>query len=297
MNKKALLGILGIFILMLFFPNSLWSQDLDKLTVGSTYHVVLKDGSELHGELVQKSADQIVIKTAAMGEITIAAGDIEKIDETTAADYKGGKYRFPNPSYSKYLWGQTGRNLKKGDGYYQNVLIVFNSAHYGITNWFSIGAGFEGISTFMGEPIFFVMPKFGYEFFKNFSAGISYLYGNAAVAIEEGGFSGIGVIYGTVTYGNMDYNGTVGFGWAHAEGSMTNDPLITVSGMARVARRLAIVTENYLIPADPYYAIFSYGLRILGERSAFDISFLNSKDIAEVFPVGLPVWISYSFHF
>jgi len=297
MNKTAMLGILGFFISMLFFPTSLWAQDLDKLTVGSTYHVTLKDGSELHGELIQKTEDQIVIKTTTMGEITISASNIDKIQETVAADYKKGKYRFPNPSYSKYLWGPTGRNLKKGDGYYQNVLILFNSAQYGITDWFSIGAGFEGISTFKGQPIFFLMPKFGYEFFKNFSAGISYLYGNAAFAIEESGFSGIGVIYGTVTYGNLDYNGTVGFGWAHAEGSMTNDPLITVSGMARVSRSLALVTENYLVPADPYYAVFSYGLRILGERSSFDISFLNSKDIAKVFPVGLPVWISYSFHF
>ncbi len=297
MNKKALLGIMGIFVLMLFFPNSLWSQDLDKLTVGSTYHVVLNDGSELHGELISKTSDQIVIKTTAMGEVTLSVSDIDEIDETGESDYRKGKYWFPNPSYSKYLWGPTGRNLKKGDGYYQNVLVVFNSAHYGITDWFSIGAGFEGISTFKGQPIFFIMPKFGYEFFKNFSAGISYLYGNAAFAIEEAGFSGIGVIYGTLTYGDMNYNGTVGFGWAHAEGTMTNEPLITVSGMARVAQRLALVTENYLVPADPYYAVFSYGLRILGERSSFDISFLNSKDIAKVFPVGLPVWISYSFHF
>lgn len=297
MNKKSVISIIGVFILILGAPNNLLSQDLDKLTVGSNYHVTLKDGSELHGELVNKTSNQIVLKTAAMGEVTISATDIDEIQETSESDYKGGKYWFPNPSYSKYHFGSTGRNLKKGDGYYQNVLIVFNSAHYGITDWFSIGAGFEAISTFMGQPLFFIMPKFGYEFFKNFSVGVSYMYGNQSAAIAEEGFAGIGIINGIITYGNDDYNGSVGFGWAHSADNLTSDPVITISGQARVARRLALVTENYLIPADPYYGIFSYGLRILGERSSFDISFLNSKDIATVFPVGLPVWISYTFHF
>jgi len=297
MNKKAIIYIMGILISLFLFPSLLIAQDIDKLTVGSTYHVTLKDGSEIHGELVSKTSDQIVIKTAAMGEVSLSVEDINKIEETSQSDYKKGKYWFPNPSYSKYHWGSTGKNLKKGDGYYQNVLVIFNSAHYGITDWFSIGAGFEAISTFSGEPLFFVMPKFGYEFFKNFSVGVSYLYGNQSVAIKEEGFAGIGIIFGTVTYGNSNFNGSVGLGWAHSAENLTSDPVITVSGMARVARRLAIVTENYMIPADPYYYIFSYGLRILGERSSFDISFLNSKDIASVFPVGLPIWISYSFHF
>ena len=64
-------------------PYNLYSQDLDKLNIGSTYHVTLNDGSELHGELVSKTSTQIVLKTATMGEVTISATDIDEIEETS----------------------------------------------------------------------------------------------------------------------------------------------------------------------------------------------------------------------
>lgn len=59
--------------------------------------------------------------------------------------------------------------------------------------------------------------------------------------------------------------------------------------MARVSRRIGLVTENWLVPADGYTGLISYGLRFMGERMTVDLAFINNADIADdVSVIGLP---------
>jgi len=285
-------------MLMLFLVSVAFSQEVIMQEPGKLVEVELYDGSTILGEVASEDSEIIIIKSATLGELTIKKSDIRELTEIKASQIKEGEYWFKNPNSTRYLFGPTGRNLKKGEGYYQNILITTNLAHYGVTDWFSIGGGFEGISTFAGEPIFFILPKFGFEITEKFSVGAGYVYANAATLIDdEGGFAGVGFGYGAATYGTSDDHATFGIGWGQASGEFTDAPIFTISGMTRVSRRIALVTENWLIPTDPYYWVSSYGIKIIGERSSFDIALINSKDIATVFPVGLPIWFSYNFYF
>ena len=276
-----------------------FSQQEIQQKPGKLVELKLSDGTSMMGEVISEDSESITIKSATLGEMTIKKSDIKEMTEIKSSQIKKGKYWFANPNSTRYLFGPTGRNLKKGQGYYQNVLITTNMAHYGITDWFSIGGGFEGVSLVIGEPVFFIMPKFGFEITEMFSVGAGYVYANAAAAFEEeGGFKGIGLAYGAITYGNDDYHATIGLGWGQAGGELTNNPFITFSGFTRVSRRIGLVTENWMIPTDQYYWIFTYGIKLLGEKSSFDIAFINSRDIAEeVAVVGLPIWFSYNFYF
>ncbi len=260
--------------------------------------VKLKDGTTMMGELIFEDAESISLSTSSLGEVTINRSDIRNISEIKPEQMKKGGLWFANPNYSRYLFTQTGRNLRKGEAYYQNVLFTTSLAHYGVTDWFSIGGGFEAISTFSGKPVFFILPKFGFNITEKISVGAGYTYANAAAAFdEEDGFKGIGFGYGVFTYGTDDNHASFGLGWGQAAGEFTNKPLYILSGMTRVSRKIALVTENWIIPTDPYYWVFTYGIKILGERSSFDIALVNSKDIADIFPVGLPIWFSYNFYF
>jgi hypothetical protein len=54
---------------------------------------------------------------------------------------------------------------------------------------------------------------------------------------------------------------------------------------------LALITENWFVPLggnDEYFGVASYGLRILGEKTSFDIGFINNKDIASSIFIGIP---------
>jgi hypothetical protein len=47
------------------------------------------------------------------------------------------------------------------------------------------------------------------------------------------------------------------------------------------------------VPDDEgYYAVFSYGLRFMGESIAVDLAFLNNGDIAESIIIGIP-WVDF----
>jgi len=264
-----------------------------------THIVYLNDGSSIYGKLISENDLEIKLQTANMGEVTIKKSEIKKIEVVQETQFKKGKYWFPNPNSTRYLFGPTGRNIKKGNGYWQNIDIIFNSAHYGFTDWFSVGAGFEAISTFSGHPIFMIMPKVGFNITDKFSAGGGIFYINADLASEgdeilETSFSG-GLAYGVVTYGTEDINGSVGAGWAFSgEGDFSNEAIISLSGMARVSRRLAIITENWFVSEG---FLLTYGVRFMSEKLSVDWALVNNKDILKTFPIGLPIWLSVNVNF
>ncbi len=214
-----------------------------------------------------------------------------------------GKYWFENPSYNRYFLGQSAKPLRKGEGYYQNVWVFFNAAHYGITRNITIGGGFEFLSTFAAQtPIFFLSAKAGFHLGKRSSAGatirylnIANLSGNDDIETDLAG----GVLLGTAqyTYGTNDHNMTGGIGYGMAAGEAADRPVFVLSGQTRTGRRFGLLSENYIIPVnDGIEAIFIYGMRFMGERISFDLVFLNHPEIAKVIFIGIPM-VDFVFKF
>jgi hypothetical protein len=70
--------------------------------------------------------------------------------------------------------------------------------------------------------------------------------------------------------------------------------MVLIGGELRAARRLALITENWLLPGadDP---IISYGLRFISEKISVDLAFLI--DIGEeIFFIGVP-YVDFVFNF
>ena len=76
--------------------------------------------------------------------------------------------------------------------------------------------------------------------------GGNILYANTIKTVEE--FGGLATINGFGTYGNKNNNITGAVGWGWADGEFSSKPVITISGMTRASKRIAFVTENWLIP-------------------------------------------------
>ena len=71
------------------------------------------------------------------------------------------------------------------------------------------------------------------------------------------------------------------------------NPMITLCGTARISRKIAFVTENWIIPytsnsGQKYTPVFSYGLRFFGETLSVDLAFINNKEIFEILFTGIP---------
>jgi hypothetical protein len=126
------------------------------------------------------------------------------------------------------------------------------------------------------------MPKVSFRVTEKFYAGGGILY----VHVPSSEY--VGICYGMTSYGTPDANVTAGIGWGFVEGSFSKDPIVTISGMKRISRKIALLTENWFIPADGVTSVWSYGLRFLGEKLSVDLGFINNKDIAEILLIGVP---------
>ena len=202
---------------------------------------------------------------------------------------------FPNPSKSRYLLAPSAFNPGRGEGYFQNSYFIYNSIHLGITNHISVtsGIGFVptvGIGGTGQEVLFFVGPKAEFTIADLLHAGTGILYGSYAG-------SGTGYTYGLVTYGSEEHNITAGAGWGFWDYKYPGRPVLTLSGMVRISRKLGFVTDNWWIPKDKNRKnFFSYGIRIFWENACVDVAFVNNRDISESIGIGVP-YIDVVFQF
>ena len=282
-----------LIYLLLFCSFQLgYSQDTNNKQV---YRVTLNDKSSYIGEITEETTSTLVLINQTTGVKTeLPTTQIQKKELLSESSIKNNEYWFENPNATRYLFGPSAFNLKKGEGYYQNTMLLLNSFNVGITDYFSIGGGIEFLSTFITlsqgnfNPIIYFTPKVGFSVADNIHVGGGVLLASIP-QFGETSNTGLGMLYGLGTYGNLDHNVTATIGWGSVDGNSFNKPLITVSGMTRVAKKTALVTENWLIPTDSSYEpIFSYGVRFFGENIAVDLAFINNWDIAQSLLIGTP---------
>lgn len=235
------------FLLLLFLfigAQVLYAQGINDSTL---VKIETKDGNAFIGNIVREDSTGVYFKTASMGEFFILSGFIEKrtiVDQEKMVD---GSFWFDNPQSSRYFWSPNGYGLKKGEGYYQNIWVLYNQVSVGVTDYFSIGAGMVPLFLFGGGEIptpVWVIPKFSIPVVKDkVNVGLGVIAG--AMLGEDGGT--FGITYGVGTFGNRDHNLNIGLGYGFTGEGWANKPIVTVSGMTRVSARTYIMSENYFI--------------------------------------------------
>lgn len=192
-----------------------------------------------------------------------------------------------NPSKNKLFITQTGKMLDKGSGYYQNTFIFFSNFSYGITNGISVDAGF---SMFPGLGIENQMFTAGAKIGTSLNSTL-YVSGNIkyyrVFDIDEG----ITSLFGSITYSKSQLDLTASTGVGFADNSSSN-ALLILGGQYRISERFAFLSENIIFPSGDAGsdALLSFGGRIIGSKSAFDLGFFGIEEI--LFP-----FVSYTIKF
>lgn len=251
----------------------------------SSVRIEMLDGTVLLGSIKSRGEGVLSITTISGVEANVPLNQIKEMTTIDRASIHKGEYWFENPNATRYLFGPSAFNLKKGEGYYQNTYLLLNSFNYGVTNHFSIGGGIELLTLFNGVPAFVLTPKFGFQTGPKTALGGGILYANLG---DLGDRSNFGIAYGVITKGTVDKNITVGLGWGVVDNEFSSRPIITFSGMTRLSKKMALVSENWIVPAAIYYPLFSYGIRFFGEKMAIDLAFINNPDIASEIVIGIP---------
>ena len=281
--KKQLIRYGLMFLLLVVFTKS-YSQ-----TDTTLYKIETMDDNEYMGTIVEQDQTKVVLKTKQLGLITIQKIDIKEMIVVQPEKIVSGKYWFDNPQASRYFWQPTGYGLKKGEGYYQNIWVLFNQFSVGVTDHFSVGAGLVPLFMFGGAPTpVWVTPKFSLPS-KNekFSLGVGVLAGSV-LGVEHYYYdytTGIsdtrktnenfGITYAIATFGSRDRNVSLGLGYGYSKGKWGSNPSVSFSVLQRISDKGYFVSENYIIN--------NVGLLSLGGRRIIN---KVSLDFGALIPVG-----------
>lgn len=249
--------------------------------------VRLADGSSLVGRFTDVSGDPVRFETGS-GIATIRRADIREIKELSRGAVRQGQVWLDDPNPTRLFFGPTARSLPRGAGDFSSTYLFFVSGGYGVGGNAQIGGGFS-IFPFedFTDNIFFLTAKVGVKPGKHVNLAAGGLIGWAGEFDDDigGDRTGTGAVYGVGTFGSEDHALTLGVIVPFAGGDFEYDPLLMFGGETRVARRIKLISENYL-STEGGDAIISYGLRVFGEKMSVSLGFINSTS-GGVFP-GVP---------
>jgi hypothetical protein len=231
--------------------------------------LTLQDGSTTIGRIKAVRGDTIDF-SSSLGELSIFSGNIRAVKEGASSSMHGDEYWFPNPNSTRLFFAPTGQMLKKGEGYFADYELFFPGFAYGVTDNISIGGGVSILPLGIDEQAYYLTPKIGASLNDKL-----HVAGGVLFAGTKDGTGG--VAYGVATLGDEDASVTVSSGYGFEGGDVASKPLVMFGGEKRVARRVALVTENYLPPTRDATFIYSFGVRFMGEKITTDLALVNAS--------------------
>jgi len=262
------------------------------------YVLRTRDGSLFIGRLVRASVDSVYFVSAG-GPITVPRSVVVELRQIGRGAMRQGVYWPPNPGDTRLFFAPTGRMLEKGEGYFSDTYLFFLNVVGGVTSRVTLGGGFSIFPTAdFTDNIFYFTPKVGLVQSPQFNFAVGALAGFAGFgSLDDGSDAGtFGIVYGVGTFGSPDASVTLGAGLAYAGDDLADRPLVMIGGERRVARRVSLVTENYILPGEDG-TLVSYGIRFFGDRLSTDLAFWNifGAGVDAIFP-GIP-YVAFSVKF
>jgi hypothetical protein len=288
MRTKAIRLALAVVLLT---AGASWAAEDPSLGV---VIVELRDGGRLVGRVLEETPGHVRLRTGTGLELDIPRNSIASIRRAGEAAAEEPRL---DPNYSRLMFAPTGRPLKKGDGYFSDYELLFPGVAYGLTDQISLAGG---VSTVPGigldEQLFYVSPRIGHSFSDRVAASAGLLYARGGGGSD--GESGL-ILFGVATLGGRDRSLTLGYGFATETGSgAEGTSILVVGGTATLSRRVALVSENWLVLNDDFRLSeqpFGVAVRFFSDRLSADVGLIL---IGEAIEEGFPVpWVSVSYHF
>jgi hypothetical protein len=248
--------------------------------------VRLREGTVVRGTLRSVQSGQVRLQTEDLGELVLDNDRIVEINEARGF-IRNGQYWFANPFYTNYFFSPTALTLRKGEGNFQNSYLFLNGVNFGVTNALTLGVGALLLPGFNSQTLF-LTPKLGLVRQGPVKVGVGTLVIASWVPVRDFSSTGTyreyrrwefgGIAYGSLTLGDEERNFSFSAGWAYGENTtVARTPVLGLAFQSRVGRKLALVTDNFLVPSgagDFAGALLTGGVRLFGERIGGDLGLL-----------------------
>lgn len=231
------------------------------------YTIVLRDGTELRGEILRQDSTEAVIRTRNLGEVRLRSDQIVRIEQESARD-EGQTYF--NLFSQTMRMAPTAFSAEKGRVYYRNYFLYISQFEYGVSDSWSVGATFY---SFLPTNAFSLNTKVSLPVGNRVRLGINAQY----AAIRFDGFlEGIGYVQGIVTTGDRQNNTTYGVGATVSNGDVSRNFVGTFGLVRKVSPKLTFISENFVLFGGgtlvDFVGVVSGGVRFDRRRHAFDLA-------------------------
>jgi len=225
----------------------------------------------LYGKLLWQNDSILVLQTRRFDSLSIPTNTIRSVSATEDIS--------DNVHAPRYFVATNGHGLRKGEISYDNTMLFFNQFSYGLSDQFTLGAGFSSLIFVEGPFAYWLAPKYSIPLQKDkIALAIGGIHGQSFGMYEEANYS-FGAMYSQVTFGSRDANITIGAGLIASRGQWQK-PVFSCASSLRAARNLAVIMESYTL--ENYYGdrltLFGMGLRFMGRRVALDAGVAASKE-------------------
>lgn len=230
----------------------------EKTASDEVMKVELNNGNTLVGELLKFTTDSIVIMNEQFGRMAFTKSEIKSYSGLDNKDddpvgWQKEKYQ------SQYFISPSARPVGKGNSFYTNFNIFANTFSYGLSDNFSVTAGFESISIFAGRfPIVYVNPKLSIPLTESSYVGVGT---SVFVVTFDGDVNLGGIMYANSTFGSSIKNFTVGVGFAYTTSETLNDPLFQLGFTVPLSKKVSLLGEAFL--TSDIEGLYNIGLRII----------------------------------
>lgn len=270
--KHILLTLVLLLSLRAVAQDEYYAPNKQPASAKRTYRIVLKDGTQLRGEMVRQDSTEAVIRTRNLGEIHLKPEQIVRIEQE-GTQAQGEVY--PNLFPQTMRIAPTAFSAEKNKVYYRNYFLYVSQFEYGINENWSIGTTFY---SFAPTNLFSLNTKVSMPVGGRVRLGISAQY----AAVRADGFVGnggplasIGYLQGLVTTGDRQNNTTFGLGWSLSNGELSRNVIGTFGLVRKVSPKLSFITENFVLFGTgslDFAGVLSAGIRFDRRRHAFDLA-------------------------
>mgnify|MGYP006440363433 CR=1 FL=1 len=259
------------------------------------WEVITIDDNRYVGKILRQDDQYLVLETSIIGQLSLPKSNIKNMTPyKRGGQIIGGRLWPVNRQAGHYFFSPSTYNLEAGEGYYQNVGILYNQARFGLTDNLSLGLGTIPIFLFNGPSPVWIAPKLTVPVQEDkFQLGIGAVAGT--ILGEDGG--GFSLFYGGMTMGSRDTHFSINTGYGLAGGIWMEAPVFSLSGMVRIGEKGYLITDNLFIPelGDSFpYSFLSFGARTVWPNITLDYGLLFPLVDADI--VGLP-WLGISVPF
>lgn len=234
------------------------------------YTILLKDGTELRGEIVRDDTAGVVVRTPDLGEIQLRNEQILQISQERLRTV--GEVD-PNLFSHTMRLSPTAFQPERGRLYYRNYNLYINQLTYGINDFWSVGGT---LFTLIYANAFTVSTKVSVPLGSRVRLGAQAQYAGASFILFDG--VGIGYVQGIVTTGDRQKNTTYGLGWTISAGRFSRNAVGTFGLVRKLNPKLTFISENFVLfgrgisRSVSFAGALSGGVRFDRRRHAFDVA-------------------------